>query len=60
MVRARESSERETELSRVRESFSTNLSWFLNGVDEGQTLDLMRSDSLLLDALKGVADSEEE
>ena len=44
----------------MRESFSTNLSWFLNGVDEGQTLDLMRSDSLLLDALKGVADSEEE
>ena len=51
-------SERDAELARVRESFSTNLSWFLNGYDDGQTIDLMRNDSMLLNALKSVKDDE--
>ena len=51
-------SERDAELARVRESFSTNLSWFLNGVEDGETIDLMRHDSLLLNALKSVKDDE--
>ena len=51
-------SERESELNRVRESFSTNLSWFLDGVDNGQTLDLMRNDSLLVNALKDIKNTD--